>query len=80
MMAARQCSDQILTESKNRNGKTIFTSIFKDEAAIMRVGYSSHETQHIQGLPYVESTALDNGKPGSAWRSCMLEKGFTVGG
>ncbi|EPV8491653.1 hypothetical protein [Enterobacter hormaechei] len=52
----------------------------KDEATIVRVGDSSQETHLIKGFPYVESTSLDNGKPGSTWRNCMQAKGFTVGG
>lgn len=78
--AACQCSDQVLTASKNKTGKTKLTSIMKDEATIVRVGDSSQETHLITGFPYVESTSLDNGKPGSTWRSCMQVKGFTVGG
>ena len=80
MTAARQCSDQLLTASKNKAGTTKLTSIMKDEATIVRVGDSSQETHLIKGFPYVESTSLDNGKPGSTWRNCMQAKGFTVGG
>lgn len=80
MTAASECSDQVFTASEDKTGTTNFKSIFKNDATIIRVGDSSYKTQHIQGLPYVESTALDKGKPGSAWRSCMQGKGFTVGG
>lgn len=38
------------------------------------------KTHLIKGFPYVESTSLDNGKPGSTWRNCMQAKGFTVDG
>ncbi|HEM7419292.1 hypothetical protein QNN86_20580 [Citrobacter sp. C348] len=79
MTAARQCSDQVLTASKNKTGTTKLTSLIKDEATIVRVGDSSQETHLIKGFPYVESTALDNGTPGSTWRSCMQVKGFNVG-
>jgi len=78
MMAARQCADQVYTASKNKAGKTKLTSIMKDESTFFRVGDSSQETHHIQGFPYIESTALDNGKPGSSWRACMLVKGFNI--
>ncbi|MCP5634714.1 hypothetical protein NL380_27625, partial [Klebsiella pneumoniae] len=78
--AARQCSDQVIVTSKNKTGTTKLTSILKDEATIVRVGDSSQETHQLKGFPYVESTSLDNDKPGSAWRSCMKVKGFTVGG
>ncbi|CZX67456.1 TPA: hypothetical protein JG877_003578 [Enterobacter hormaechei subsp. steigerwaltii] len=80
MAAARQCSDQVIVTSKNKTGTTKLTSILKDEATIVRVGDSSQETHQLKGFPYVESTSLDNDKPGSAWRSCMKVKGFTVGG
>lgn len=80
MAAARQCSDQVIVTSKNKTGTTKLTSILKDEATIVRVGDSSQETPQLKGFPYVESTSLDNDKPGSAWRSCMKVKGFTVGG
>lgn len=79
MKAAKQCTDIVLDISKHQTGKTKLTSIFKDEASYSRVGDASHETHRIQGFPYVESTALDNGKPGSAWRNCMQLKGFAVG-
>ncbi|PSS47364.1 hypothetical protein C6560_17645 [Enterobacter sp. FS01] len=78
MMAAHQCSDQILIASKNKKGTTKFTSILKDESTYVRVGDSSQESHHIQGFPYVESTFLDKGQPGSAWRNCMQVKGFTI--
>lgn len=80
MAAARQCSDQVIVTSKNKTGTTKLTSILKEEATIVRVGDSSQETHQLKGFPYVESTSLDNDKPGSAWRSCMKVKGFTVGG
>ncbi|MNE08699.1 hypothetical protein D3C80_1013540 [compost metagenome] len=78
IMAARQCTDQVYTMSKNKTGTITLTSIMKDASTYIRVGDSSQATHHIQGIPYAESTALDSGKPGSAWHKCMQVKGFNI--
>lgn len=78
--AGGKCAEQVLEASKNKNGTTQFTSLFRNGETISRVGDTVQTNRHIQGIPYVEASALDNGNPGSAWRNCMWRSGFSIGG
>jgi len=77
LTAASQCSEQIHTASKNKKGTTTLKSL-QDNSTFLKVGDSSQERYPIQGAAYVESTFLDKGNPGSAWRNCMQIKGFII--
>lgn len=80
MSASKTCSDTVLSASKGKVGTTKFTGLFLDDAVVTRVGDSSQGSHHIRAIPYVESSALDNGKPGSAWHDCMTTQGFNISG
>lgn len=76
--AADQCTAAIQSASVGKNGKTELKAITKLNSLYLRVGITTALDQKIDHLSYVESEFLDNGNPGSAWRQCMQEKGFTI--
>lgn len=77
--AANTCTASIHSASLEKNGKTTLKALRKIDSLYVQVGGSTEKTRLIEELPYVESDGLDNGVPGSAWRQCMQEKGFTIG-
>ena len=76
--SADQCTMLVNLDSSGKNGKTTLKALRKIDSLYVRVGDSTEQTLIINDLPYVESEILDNGKPGSAWRQCMQEKGYTI--
>lgn len=76
--AGQECADTVLTAAKGKTGTRKFTHIQRDDSFVVRFGNSSQEKHVLTPVPYAEASALDNGKPGSAWNSCMSGKGFTI--
>ncbi|WOZ79959.1 MULTISPECIES: hypothetical protein [Kosakonia] len=76
--AGQECADTVLTTAKGKSGTRKFTHIQREDSFVVRFGNSSQEEHVLTPVPYAEATALDNGKPGSAWISCMSGKGFTI--
>lgn len=79
MKAASQCTNEISTASKGKNGTTKHANFLQDDMTYIRVGDTALATHHVRGIPYFESSALDGGVPGSAWKNCMLKNGFKIG-
>ncbi|HHA1936373.1 hypothetical protein [Citrobacter braakii] len=76
--AADYCTHKIQDASKGLTGKTKLTSFFLTKGVTIQNGDTTFSDQEIDGLPYIESTALDNGVPGNSWSNCMKGKGFLI--
>lgn len=76
--AASACTDSVHERSKGLDGKTILTSKYWVEGKYVQMHEGMKSHKNIKAIPYFESTALDNGNPGSAWNSCMTQKGIKV--
>jgi len=77
--AALYCSGEVERRSKGLSGTNKFTSIFWHHDGTYETtpqGTQSHES--VTGIPYFESSALDMGNPGSAWRSCMKKRNINI--
>ncbi|HVE23094.1 MAG TPA: hypothetical protein VNC39_14075 [Acidocella sp.] len=72
------CSRQVMASSRGLDGKTVFASIPYEDKRFMISGSLTVSSGRTVGVPYVTSTALDRGTPGTAWKNCMLEHGAPV--
>lgn len=77
--AASHCTDQVSRDAKGHNGKTTLTSIFWHKGQYVRAGDSLSSQEELRAIPMMEASAVDQGKPGSYWRNCMLKQGITIG-
>lgn len=77
--SAQYCTDIVKSKSDAVGGKFTLSGINSDMSSKSvtirdRDGVSKMEQYVPTTLAYAKSTALDNGKPGSAWFNCMSLK------
>ncbi|OHV12999.1 hypothetical protein [Kushneria phosphatilytica] len=71
-----QKSQELMSETKP--GRTTFTSLPLEDARIIQAGTSYSKSSRVRFIPYAESTYLDGGNSGSAWRQCMRDREMPV--
>lgn len=76
--AGSACSAQVQERSKGLFSTTNFTHVNLREGIYITTKDGIQTDEGITGIPYFESSALDNGHAGSAWRMCMTQKGIKV--
>lgn len=74
--AGSACSAQVQERSKGLSGTTKLTHVNLREGIYIMTKDGKRSDERITGIPSFESSALDNGKAGSAWRECMTQKGI----
>lgn len=72
-------NEQSLAAQATRgNGEIRLYSVPYAHTVAVRVDDSYSQNANIQYIPAIETTYLDGDVPGSAWRTCMQEKGLPV--
>ncbi|SDF72542.1 hypothetical protein SAMN05216571_101400 [Onishia taeanensis] len=64
-------------ESYQQDGKVVTTSIPLSVTRSVVAGDSKTSHSRVKNIPYITSTYLDEGNPGSFWFDCMEAKGAT---
>ena len=71
---AEECVGWVQAQASGQPGTVTLTSRQLEDVQSLQVGgiHPGSDTQRAsRGLPAVEATALDAGRPGSAWRACL---------
>ena len=74
---AQACADDVSTRAHSLSGTTTimgYRVTDTDRALWGGIFPGAQSATTIRDLPMVEATALDNGRPGSAWKDCLDRK------